>query len=91
MKTPLLVLLLLYSAVSQAGQSESPAAAAKPVSCGWLLTEAECMEHRRTLAGLSDPEVRLAYLERHMAMLRERETLCACASERQVLSRAQYR
>jgi hypothetical protein len=60
-------------------------------SCGTLMTEAECLRHRQTMQELGDPTARLAYLEQHMAMLREREVMCACTSERQVQARAQYR
>ncbi len=62
-----------------------------PDSCGWLQTEAECQRHRQTLAELRDESARQAYLEQHLAMLREREVMCACTRERQSLARAQYR
>lgn len=59
--------------------------------CSPLMTELECRQHRETLAGLHDPEARRAYLDAYMAMLREREVMCAGSGARQMLARAQYR
>lgn len=87
----LIVALSFYSGMvlAQAGPHPEPAVAA--VECSWLLTEAECQQHRQVLAGLSEPAARLDYLERHVALLREREAMCGCRAGRQVLARAHYR
>ncbi|MDD5365307.1 MAG: hypothetical protein PHR30_08200 [Gallionellaceae bacterium] len=89
MKTLLIAALLFHSGISMAGQDqvrETTVAA----SCNWLMTEAECSQHRKTLAEL-EPSARPAYIEHHLALLREREVMCSCGSERLVLARAQYR
>jgi hypothetical protein len=92
MKTILTVALLLHAGLSLAdhaqGQFEANDAAQ---ACGWLLTEAECQRHRQVVADLNDPAALKAYLGEHMALLREREVMCGCAAERQVLARAHYR
>lgn len=87
MKALFITLLMFYSGVSIAGEAQPVNAG----SCGWLLTEAECRQHQRTLTDMQEPSARLAYMERHMALLREREVMCGCVAERQVMARAQYR
>ncbi|MFA5083719.1 MAG: hypothetical protein WC474_14290 [Hydrogenophilaceae bacterium] len=91
MKTLLIAALLFQSGISLAGQNQVRDAAMAAASCSWLMTEAECSQHRQTLAALLEPSARLAYLEHHRALLREREVMCGCGSERLVLARAQYR
>ena len=94
MKAALVVLLLMHGSMVWAeGHPGTPADAglgAEPY-CGSLLTEAECGKHRQKLVAMTDPAEVIAYLDRHMAMLREREVMCGCTRERQVLARARYR
>lgn len=90
MKAALIIPLLCYAGVAMAGPAPSQAEAGAAV-CGSLLTEAECTGHRHTLAGLTDPAARQAYLERHAEMLRERAVMCASTPERHALARARYR
>ena len=89
MKTAMVILLLFCSGPVLADVATRTAA--KEVSCGWLMTDTECVHHRQTLRELTDPVARLAYLEGYMAMMREREAMCGCVAERQVMARAQYR
>ena len=93
MKTILAVALLLHAGLSLADQAHQQFEGinAAQAECGWLLTEAECQRHRQVVADLNDPAALKAYLGKHMALLREREVMCGCAAERQVLARAHYR
>lgn len=69
-----------------------PALAEKEsTACGWLMTESECERHRQIVAELQAPEARRDYFAQHMAVLREREVMCACSNERDYLTRARYR
>ena len=84
MKTAIMALLLAQAGICAAAQDQGHDA------CSWLMTEAECTQHRETLAGLRDT-ARQAYLEQHLSLLREREVMCGCTPGRQVLARARYR
>jgi hypothetical protein len=94
MKSAVLVSLMLHAGLvwadRQPGRSEDAGLPGEAM-CGALLTEAECEQHRQKLVALADPAELIAYLDRHMAMLREREVMCGCTRERQVMARAQYR
>lgn len=91
MKAVLVTLLLLYSAIAGADQNQSPGLPPVVVGCSLLITDAECRQHQQTLDDLCDTAARLAYLEQHAAMLREREVMCGNADKRQILARAYYR
>lgn len=88
MKAVFIGLLLSCSGIALAGQARVEDAAA---ACSLLMTQAECSQHRKTLAGLQEPVARLAYLEQHLAMLHERESMCGLGAQRLALARAQYR
>lgn len=91
MKAVLVTLLLLYPAIAGADPNQYPGLPSGAAGCSLLITEAECRQHRQTLDNLCDTADRLAYLEQHAAMLREREVMCGNADRRQVLARAYYR
>lgn len=59
--------------------------------CGRLMTEAECERHRQIVAQLQAPEARRDYFDQHLAVLREREAMCAYSNQRDYLARARYR
>lgn len=90
MRTLFLLPFLFVSGAALAGASQ-PVVGAAVAACGDLMTEAECRQHRQTLAHLQDPEARRVYLESFTAMLREREVMCGSHGKQQVLARAQYR
>ncbi|NTV94671.1 MAG: hypothetical protein HGA75_04555 [Thiobacillus sp.] len=80
------MLVVGFALAGQAGANDAAAS-----GCSRLMTETECQQHKQTLASLREPEALRAYLDNYLAMLREREVMCSCAGERQVLARAQYR
>lgn len=93
MKIVFVAVLFFHAALAFAddrGVTGSPSA---PEPCSWLMTEQECNLHKRVLEELrSNDSARLNYLEHHLALLQEREALCACQPNRtQMLVRARYR
>ncbi|MFZ5484363.1 MAG: hypothetical protein ACOZB0_09045 [Pseudomonadota bacterium] len=87
MKTRFMTLLLMGST----GLAGPVFANTELTGCGRLMTEAECERHRQIVAELQAPEARRDYLDQHLAVLREREVMCACSGERDYLARARYR
>jgi hypothetical protein len=93
MKSALLASLLFYSGVVLANQAQATVAVPAGAFCSLLMTEAECAQHREKMNSLHDPADRAAYLERHLAILLEREVMCGRTAGYPALARmrAQYR
>jgi hypothetical protein len=89
--TALLFTLAIASSPAVAGEEFNKEwAKAMLPECAPMLTANECRAHQAILARLPEGDERSLYMTQHIALLKERVSLCECSRTRDHLSMLRY-